>query len=107
MQSQRLTLLQGLLQAQPNDTFVLFALAKEYEKLDQKSLALETYLQLIQVDADYIGLYYHLGKLYEALHEPEKALTTYRKGMVIANKLGDTHAYSELAGAKLNLSDDE
>ncbi len=106
MESQRLIQLQGLFLAQPNDSFVLFALAKEYEKLGQPAQALEYYLKLQQTNPDYLGLYYHLGKLYEILNQTDKAIATYQDGMVRAKAAGDLHTLSELAGAKLNLTDD-
>lgn len=105
--SKRLKQLFAFLDNNPNDTFVLFALAKEYEKLEDQKKALEYYLKLLEVDINYVGAYYHLGKLYELQGLIEKAFFTYKKGMLIAKKAGDQHALSELAGAKLALGDDD
>lgn len=103
----RLEKLQAFLSDSPNDAFLLFALAKEYEGLSQPKKALETYLTLQQADANYVGLYYHLAKLYEQLELPEKAWATYCTGMEVARAAGDQHALSELMGARLNLGDEE
>lgn len=54
-------------------------------------------------DPDYIGVYYHLGKLYSEIEENKKALDTYKKGIEVAMRLSDLHAKSELQGALLNL----
>ena len=105
--SPRLKQLFDFLDNNPNDTFVVFALAKEFEKLNDQEKALSHYLKLLKIDANYVGAYYHLGKLYEQQEEIEKAFATYKKGMEVAQAQGDQHALSELAGAKLGLGDDE
>lgn len=107
MSTPRLEQLMTFLESSPNDSFILFAIAKEYEGLGEEDKALDYYLQLSQKDPDYIGTYYHLGKLYERKEDFLKAFQTYKTGMGIAQKAGDQHALSELAGAKLNLGDDE
>ena len=107
MTSPRLEKLFTFLESSPNDSFILFAIAKEYEKLNGLDKALEFYQKLVDVDENYVGTYYHLGKLFEAKEEFATAFYTYKKGMEIARKAGDQHALSELAGAKLNLGDDE
>lgn len=107
MTSSRLEQLQAFLANSPNDAFILFAIAKEHEKLNNKQEALEYYLELQQQDPDYVGLYYHLAKLYEVLEQPQKAWDTYNAGMAVAREIGDQHALSELAGARLNLGDED
>ncbi len=105
--SLRLQRLQQLLDATPNDSFALFALAKEYEGLDDPDTALEYYLRLHANDPAYVGLYYHLGKLYEKMGQAQQALQTYRQGMEVARQAGDFHALGELNGARLELDDSD
>lgn len=93
--------------ASPKDSFVLFALAKEYEKMGDFGQALQHYREITSADPNYVGVYYHLGKLEEKMEGPQQAMVTYRTGMDVAQKAGDRHAYSELAGAKLELGDDD
>jgi tetratricopeptide (TPR) repeat protein len=102
----RLEQLFGLLKAQPNEPFLLFAVAKEYEKAKNLEKALEYYVELYDTSPDYVGTYYHLGKLYERLKDTDKAIRTYKQGMAMARMQGETHAHSELAGAAMNLADD-
>ncbi len=104
--TERLKQLQNFLEASPDDSFILFAIAKEYEKANDLDTALAYYLKLNTSDPDYVGLYYHLGKLYELKEDLDTAVLTYQNGMEVAKKQGDKHALSELAGAKLNLVDD-
>lgn len=99
MQSTRLAKLLEFLQSDPNDPFVLYALATEYNTSNDTEKALGYYLKLITDHPDYVGTYYHLGKLYQKIEEMELALDIYQKGMIAARKKGDMHAFSELQGA--------
>lgn len=103
----RLELLKSYLEESPNDSFLLFALAKEYEKQGNDEAALQQYLFLVKKDPNYVGTYYHLGKVQEKQQEYKTAFFTYKEGMRIAKQQGDQHTFSELAGAKLNLGDDD
>jgi len=107
MANQRLEKLQSFFQENPNDPFLLFALAQEFGKLEEDQKSLEHYNLLTERHPDYVGTYYHLGKLLEKLERPADAFSTYRRGMEVAKSAGDQHAYSELAGAKLTLGDDD
>lgn len=105
--SKRLPLLQQLLESNPNDSFALFAIAKEYEGMGEPALALAFYQRLQTTNPAYVGLYYHLGKLLEKTGRPAEALEAYRSGMEVARKAGDQHAFSELNAARLELDDSE
>jgi tetratricopeptide (TPR) repeat protein len=107
MDDQRLNLLLSLKESNSTDSFVFFALAKEFEKRADLTQARHYYEQVLSLDPEYLGLYYHLGKLQEAQGQYDEAIETYRAGMTIARKQNDTHALSELAGAKLNLTDED
>lgn len=103
MENWRLNHLRGLLEEDPDDEFVIYALAQESIKLESWDNALEYFLKLKKLNANYVGLYYHLGGLYAELEEKENALKTYKEGIEVAKKLGDHHALSELMNAKTNL----
>ena len=87
----------------PDDTFLLFALAKEYDILHKDEEAERYYKRLMEIDEQYVGLYFHFGKFYEKLERPEEALDIYKKGIAMAQKLSEHHALSELMSAKTNL----
>ncbi|WP_316814856.1 tetratricopeptide repeat protein [Pedobacter nyackensis] len=99
MQSTRLIKLLDFLQSDPNDPFVLYALATEYNSVNDTEKALQYYLKLINEHPNYVGTYYHLGKLYQKTGEMELALDIYQKGMIAARNKKDMHAFSELQGA--------
>jgi tetratricopeptide (TPR) repeat protein len=87
------------------EPFLLFAVAKEYEKMQQLPDAEENYKKLLTDFPDYVGSYYHYGKLMEKQADFERATEIYSLGIAVAQKAGDRHALSELAEAKMNLED--
>ncbi|MEO0041336.1 MAG: hypothetical protein RL329_784 [Bacteroidota bacterium] len=102
----RLQQLFQFLENSPEEPFLLFAIAKEYEGLGEVTKAFTYYEQLTRDAPYYVGTYYHLGKLYEKEQLFDKALKTYQQGMNVAQRAGDRHAYSELSGAKTDLEDE-
>ncbi|MBK8633082.1 MAG: tetratricopeptide repeat protein [Saprospiraceae bacterium] len=98
----RLAILKEMMAEDPTDSFVWFAIAKEQEQTEPQT-AIETYLHLKTIDAAYVGLYYHLGKMYEIQGDKQKAIETYAEGILVAKKQSDFHSLSELNNAKVNL----
>ncbi len=103
MNTKRLESLKSMLEKDSSDSFLHYAIAKEHESLSQYDDALQHFLFIKDYDQTYIGMYYHLGKLYEKMNESEMALRTYEEGILVAKKIPDFHALSELNNAKLNL----
>lgn len=96
--NQRIQQLTGFLNDTPDDPFLQYALATEYLKIGQTADALRYYESLRANHPDYVGTYYHLGKLYEALGQKDNAIAVYIEGMDAARKKRDMHALSELRG---------
>lgn len=103
MHTNRIERLSSLIVENPTDTFALFALAKEFEKIGSTRDAAQLIEKLLLVDKNYLGAYYHLGKIYEQLEEVNKALNIYETGIQLAQTQGDQHTMSELKNAKMNL----
>ena len=99
MQSTRLNKLLTFFEAEPNDPFILYALATEYNSLNDIEKAFFFYLKVMEEHPLYVGTYYHLGKLYEKTGALEKALDIYQLGLQRSREKGDRHAFSELQGA--------
>ncbi|MBL7827838.1 MAG: tetratricopeptide repeat protein [Saprospiraceae bacterium] len=104
MTPRRQQLLQ-LLDSSPGDSFLLFALAKDHESSGESESAMAYYQELLRTNPDYIGLYYHLGKLFEKNQDFSAAVQTYKNGIRIAKAAGDQHAAAELSGALMELED--
>ena len=88
--------LKGFLIENPHDSFVQHALALEYIKIGDEEKARKLFEDILQRDENYIGSYYHLAKLLERQNENDAAIIWYEKGMEMAKKAGDNHAYNEL-----------
>lgn len=98
MHHNRIQKLLDFLENEPDDPFLKYALATEYLNADEPAKALDYFEDLINNHPDYVGTYYHIGKLYEKLGRKEDAISVYRKGMTVAGNARDAHALSELRG---------
>jgi Tfp pilus assembly protein PilF len=88
-----------LLQHTPGDNFLRHALALEYIKIENDKDARILFESILKDSPDYIGSYYHLGKLLERDGEINLAVEWYEKGMMQAKALNDQHAHNELQAA--------
>ena len=102
MKSDRIKPLLNLLKDNPDDPFLIFALAQEWMKTGRIDEALECYNKLLKTNPEYTATYYHLGKLYETTGELDLAAKTFKAGLERTKANGEHHAYSELEAA-LNL----
>lgn len=91
---------------EPEDPFLKYALATEYLRLNNTEKALSFYLELVNKHTDYVGTYYHLGKLYEQLNQQNDALKIYEQGIEVAKRIKDQHALNELLGVYNTLQDE-
>jgi Tfp pilus assembly protein PilF len=95
----RIEKLKEFIKVNPDDSFVLHALALEYIKIGDDSKARTFFESILKREPGYIGSYLHLAKLLERSGETENAIKIYEKGMHEAQKAGETHAYNELRSA--------
>lgn len=101
----RLNQLLSFLENSPKDSFILFAIAKEYENLAKTELAISYYQRLVSESPDYVGTYYHFGKILQKEGKEDEALEIFDQGLAVSKAQGDQHAYNELAGARLEIDD--
>ncbi len=101
----RLDKIKEMLAQSGRDSFLEHALALEYLKLKKQQEAKEVFKALLENNPNYLGSYYHLGKLYEALGQKDEALITYEKGMELAKSVKDMHSLAELRSAYDELMD--
>jgi len=91
--------LRAYLDKDPDDTFTRFALALEYQKKDDVEQARSLFEAILSDDPNYVGTYYHLGKLYEQMNATEKARETYHNGIRVAQTANDHKSLAELQEA--------
>ena len=101
----RIEKLKEFLKADPNDAFVLHALAMEYSALGDDAAARPLLEGILERDPAYVGSYYQLGKLLERTGEKELALQWYERGMEAAQSAGEKKAYNELRAAAEDLEE--
>ena len=80
----RIEVFKQMLEAEPDNTMVMFGLAKEYEKLGQTTEVislLENYLAKADDEGNAYGV---LAKAYEQSGDREKAKATYEKGIEVS-----------------------
>lgn len=95
----RIERINEFLKANPNDNFLLHALALEYIKLGNDADAKPLFEKILTQSPNYIGSYYHLAKLLERTGATQDAIAWYEKGMAAAKEAKDQHAYNELQAA--------
>jgi tetratricopeptide (TPR) repeat protein len=105
MENARLQELFNFLKEDPNDPFIIYAIATEYGKTDADK-AMEYYDRLLTTHSGYLPTYYHAAKLYELRGNNIKASELYKKGMELSLAQKDMKAYRELMNA-LNEIDHE
>lgn len=101
----RISKLKEYLANSPEDSFLKHALALEYIKIDNDLDARDLLEEVLEKDPNYIGSYYHLGKLLERLNDNDLALQWYARGLAASKAAGDMHSYNELQSAYEELAD--
>lgn len=105
MQAERLNILLKYLEEEPNEPFNKYALAMEYLKTD-KNKSIDLFENLLENHTDYLPTYYHLAAQYVENEEFEKAISTYKQGIIIAQNQKNEKALKELKGALQMLMDE-
>lgn len=89
----RIEVFKQMLESDPDNTMVMFGLAKEYEKIGQTGdviAVLENYLAKADDEGNAYGM---LAQAYEKSGEREKAMETYKKGIEVSM----AHAHPSMA----------
>ena len=88
-----------MLERQPRDAFLLYALGMEHKKLNDLDKAIEFYSRTIEVDPNYCYAYYQRGQVFEQKGDADSAKQSYKDGIDAARRINDDHARSELETA--------
>jgi len=106
MQKNRLDKLLSMLQAQPNDSFLLYGIALEYQSASNFEKAGAYFEKLLAIYPGYLAAYYQAGLHYISVQKYEMAILTFKKGMEIAKLQKNDKTFSELLEIKENLEED-
>jgi len=98
--------IQKMLEEQPNDDFLHYALALECINMGQVSEGIAILEKLREKSPEYLGLYYKLANTYSLTGEHEKAVETFKAGIRLADDQQEFKTRNELKQA-LSLLEDE
>lgn len=87
-----------LLEAEPDDAFLMYGIAQEHFKLGAFDQAVAWYDRTIAADPNHGYAYFHKARALEAAGRRGDAIETLRIGVRVARAAGDQKAWSELAG---------
>ena len=104
--STRLEQLKQMLEQEPNDTFLQYAIAIEYFAATDFEKSLSCLKIILQAKPDYLAAYYQTGKCLEELKQFEEAKNIYTKGIELAQKQSKNKIVNELREALFLLEDE-
>lgn len=92
-------MLLAMLEKEPDDLFLNYALGTEYVgELDVDQAEFQ-FKKVLQLDANYIAAYYQLGKLFESQLKNTQALEFYNLGLEKAKLAKNNKAINEFGEA--------
>ena len=103
-ETDRLSMLTEFLEQNPGDAFARYGLAMEYSKAGQTEQALSQFEKLLQLHPDYTNGYFMAAQTLERAGRTAEAKKMLENGIEAANRTGNKHALSEMAGMLDELS---
>jgi len=97
--SERMKSLQTMLQKEPDDLFLLYAIALEHKKAGDFADALRYLQDVVKRDALYCVAYQQAAQVHELAGDSQAAKNAYRDGIAAAQRKGDLHAKEEMESA--------
>lgn len=102
----RIRELNKMLQTEPDDVFLNYALGIELVSSPGSEEAAENqFKKVLELDPNYIAAFYQLGKFYEAGQRVTEALVIYKKGLEEARLQKNNKAINEFGEAIFMLED--
>ena len=90
--------LEALLRDDPDDVFLMYAVAMAYVAEGDTSQGLARLKAVIEQHPDYVAAYFQSAQLLAAEGENEPAGALLRQGIEVAQRVGDSHAAMEMTG---------
>lgn len=90
--------IEEMLKAQPDDSFLNYALAKEHAAEGNVDAALQQYSHVIDSFPNEVAAYFQKGQLLAEEDRPDEAREIVERGMQVARQVGDQHAFNEMQG---------
>ncbi len=90
--------LEAMLLASPNDQMLRYMLAMELDKEAEHGHSLELFGGLMKDAPPYVPAFLMAGQLLARLERLDEARSTYRTGILEAQRQGNDHAAGEMTG---------
>lgn len=101
----RIDMLRELLDKEPKDIFLNYALALEFVSELSLSDAEQQFAKVFEIDPTYVAAYYQMGKLFESQLKNEEALHYFKTGLAHAISQKNNKAVNEFNEAIFMLED--
>ena len=88
--------LEEMLESDPADVFLRYALAMQYVSEGDSAAGLERLQQLIDHAPKYVAAYFQKGQLLVQEGEIDSAKEILTRGIEVSREVGDTHAEGEM-----------
>ncbi len=103
----RKDMLLHMLEQEPNDVFLNYALSQELMGVADYTNANLQLQKTLQLDENYLACYYQLGQVNEKLNNIPQAIEFYKKGITIATQQNNKKTLAELSDALWQISDED
>lgn len=90
--------LAAMLEANPGDVFLQYALAMATARDGEIDAAIEQLAAINAAHPDYVGAYFQRAQLLAKDDEPEEAREVIEAGIAAAQRIGDAHNEAEMRG---------
>jgi tetratricopeptide (TPR) repeat protein len=100
----RIAILTEVLTQNPNDTFARYGLAMEYSNSGKTEEALQEFGKLLAANPDYAAGYFMAAQTLTKVERIEEAREMLQNGIAAAQRIGNSHALSEMQGMLSELS---
>lgn len=88
--------IEAMLQDDPDDTFLNYALAKELVSEGDSDAAIAAFDRVLSGNADYVPAYFQKAQTLAGEGETAAARDVLAQGIEVAQRVGDTHAAGEM-----------
>lgn len=103
--SGRIDAIKKMLETEPDDLFLNYSLGIEYVSNELHKEAIIQFNKSLSINPDYFTAHYQLGKLFEHMNVPDKAIHHYKLGLATAIKLKHNKAINEFNEALFLIED--
>lgn len=95
--------LEVLLQDDPDDSFLRYAVAMEHKSEGDPTQALVLLQDVLERDPKYVAAYFQAAQLMADGNQVDPARDLLQRGIGVAERAGDSHAAGEMQGLLMQL----